>query len=225
MTAWLCLLAVALCDDPTMVPLLGTLPEDGRWAKYNLRVQAANQDQTMTWTVRSVGQFQQGGRDVRCIETEIAAGNGDIPPAVHRMLVPLDAFGPNKHALGQTVRMWKREGTNAVESFDSITGDPITALFLVGATENVRKLEQKEAIDWQRGKLACDVFTGKSTQMIGDGKFHMTWTILRHQEVPFGLAGLRMKITIEDQPDSIDVTLTLQDFGKDAKAALPELTP
>src|SRR5581483_3268117 len=166
----LCLLAVTLTDDPTSVALLETLPADGKWVKYDLRLQIGGQDHNLTWAARSVGNCQQGGRDLRCIETELTGGN-DIPSSVHRMLVPVDAFGPGKHPLGQAIRMWVKKDNTAPESFDSISGDPLTALFLAGATEQVRRLPQKEGVNWQRGKLECDVFTGRSAQTIGDGKF------------------------------------------------------
>jgi len=225
MTVWTCLLAVALSEPPTMVPLLETLPEDGRWVKFDLQLKLGSQDQTLTWVAKSVGQFQQGGRDVRCIETDLTGGNEDIPPSCHRLLVPLDAFGNGKHPLGQAARMWVRRGSDAPESFNNLSDDAITSLFLAGATEDIKRLEQKETVPYQRGKLECDVFTGKSTQMIGDSKFGVTWTILRHDDVPFGLAGVRMKMTIEGETELIQVDMRLQDFGKDAKATLPELTP
>ncbi len=224
MLAWTCLLTVALSADPTMMPLLATLPEDGRWSKFDLRLQVNSQDQLIAWTVRSVGQFQQAGKDVRCIETELT-GNAEIPSNCHRLLVPNDAFGPNKHALGQAVRMWVRKGTDPVESYNDLSGDALTALFLAGITQDLKKPEQKETINWQRGKFECTVYTGKSVQEIGTTKFHTDWTILRHDDLPFGLAGLRMKITPEGQSDVINVTLTLQDHGKDAKATLPDYTP
>lgn len=224
MLAWTYLLTVALAADPTMMPLLATLPEDGRWSKFDLRLQVNSQDQLLAWSVRSVGQFQQAGKDLRCIETELT-GNGDIPSSCHRLLVPNDAFGPDKHALGQAVRMWVRKGGDPVETYNDISGDPLTALFLAGATEMVKKQEPKETVNWQRGKLECTVYTGKSVQEIGTTKFNTDWTILRHDDVPFGLAGLRMKLAPEGSPDVINVTLTLQDYGKDAKATLPDYTP
>lgn len=225
MTAWTYLLTVALSADPTQLPLLATLPEDGRWAKFDLRLQTPDQEQTLAWTVRSVGMFQQAGRDLRCLETELTGGTGNVPPSCHRMLTPIDAFGPDKHALGQTVRMWVRRGEAPIETFDSLSGDPLTALFLTGATENIRRLEKPETVMWQRGKLECDSFTGKSSQEIGASKFVMTWTILRHADIPFGLAGLRMNMSIDGQVDAIKVTLNLQDHGQDAKATLPQLVP
>lgn len=224
MLAWTCLLTVALAADPTLMPLLSTLPDDGRWAKFDMRVQLNGQDHPLSWNIRSVGQFQQAGRDVRCIESEIV-GDADIPSSCHRLLVPNDAFGPDKHALGQAVRMWVRRADNPVETFADPSGDPLMAMFLAGATEQVKKQEQKETVNWQRGQFECTVYTGKSTQDIGTTKFNCEWTILRHDDLPFGLAGLRAKLAPEGQPDAINVTVTLQDYGKDAKATLPELTP
>jgi hypothetical protein len=220
-TSWLTLLFSA---DPTIMPLLVTLPEDGHWAKYDLRVQMGSQDHLVAYTVRSVGQFQQAGKDVRCIETELI-GNAEIPSTVHRFLVPNDAFGPDKFALGQIVRMWVRKGTDPVETYNDLSGDEITRLFQSGITQELKKQDAKEAIGWQRGKLECTVYTGKSSPEIGTTKFHNEWTIQRHDEVPFGLAGLRLKISPEGQDNVLNVTLTLQDFGKDAKASLPDYTP
>lgn len=218
-------MSLALAADPTMAPLLATLPADGAWAKHELRIQVNGQEQLLTWSVRSVGTFQQGGKDLRCIETELTGGGADLPPACHRLLVPIDAFGENKHALGETVRMWVRRGEDPIESFDSISGDPVTALFMAGATENVRKLDKTETVEWQRGKLECTVLTGRSTQEIGTSKFVTNWTVLRHKDVPFELAGVRMSISIGDQSDVVRVNMTLTDYGKDAQATLPQLTP
>ena len=221
---WTCLLTVTLAADPTTMPLLNTLPEDGRWVRYDLRLQVGSQDHLLPYSVRSVGQFQQAGRDVRCIELDLT-GNAEIPSMLHRLLVPNDAFAPEKFALGQAVRMWVRKGSDPVESFNDLTGDPLTMLFQAGITQDLKKLETKETVNWQRGKLECTVFTGKSVQEIGTTKFNTESTILRHDDLPFGLAGLRMKLTPEGSTDVINVTLTLQDYGKDAKATLPEYTP
>lgn len=224
MLAWSALFAVVLATDPTMMPLLTTFPEDGHWAKYDLRLQANSQDHLLPYVVRSVGQFQQAGRDVRCIELDLT-GNAEIPSMVHRLLVPNEAFAPNKFALGQAVRMWVRKGSDPVESYNDIHGDALTMLFQAGITQELKKQEAKETVNWQRGNLECTVFTGKSVQQIGGSNFTTDWTILRHDDVPFGLAGLRMHLKPEGSPDIIHVTLTLQDYGKDAKAALPEYTP
>ncbi len=224
MLAWTYLVAVALSADPTMMPLLATLPEDGRWAKYDLRLQVGSQDHVLSYTVRSVGQFQQAGQDVRCIETDLV-GNAEIPSTVHRILVPNNAFGTDKFALGQAVKMWVRKGSDPVETHTDLGGDQLTQLFQAGITQELKKQEAKETVNWQRGKFECTVYTGKSSPEIGTTKFNTTWTILRHDDLPFGLAGLRMKLAPEGQDDVINVTLTLQDFGKDAKATLPEYTP
>ncbi len=224
MLAWTSLLVVAFAADPTIMPLLTTLPEDGRWSKFDLRLQANSQDHLLPYHIRSVGQFQQAGRDVRCIELDLT-GNAEVPSMVHRLLVPNEAFGPDKFALGQAMRMWVRKGTDPVESFNDITGDALTRLFQAGITQDLKKQDARETVNWQRGKLECTVFTGKSVQQIGGSNFTTDWTILRHDDVPFGLAGLRMNLKAEGTSDVIMVTLTLQDYGKDATAALPDYTP
>jgi hypothetical protein len=187
-------------------------------------LQMGSQDQLFPYTVRSVGQFQQAGKDVRCIETDLV-GNAEVPSMIHRFLVPNDAFGPDKFALSQIVRMWVRKGTDPVETFNDLSGDELTRLFQSGITQELKKLDAKEAVNWQRGKLECTAYTGKSVPEIGTTKFHNEWTILRHDDVPFGLAGVRLKISPEGQDNVLNVTLTLQDYGKDAKASLPDYTP
>lgn len=224
MLVWTYFLTAALSADPTIMPLLASLPEDGRWAKYDLRFQMGSQDQLLPYTVRSVGQFQQAGKDVRCLETDLV-GNAEVPSMIHRFLVPNDAFGPDKYALGRSIRMWVRRGTDPVEMFNDLSGDELTQLFQAGITQELKKQAAKETVNWQRGNLECTVYTGKSAPVIGTTKFPCEWTILRHDDVPFGLAGLRVKISPEGQDNVLNVTLTLQDYGKDAKAALPDYTP
>lgn len=209
--------------EPTLMPLLATLPADGVWAKYQMTVDASGQTHMVEWSVRSVGTGQQAGRDLRIIETSLDQ-IGDLQQSVHRMLVPIDAFGPNKDALGQSVRMWVKRGNDPVERFDGIDGDAITTLWLTGATTDVKRLPAKEAVEWKGNRVECDVFTGKSEHEIGTGKFRCDWTILRNKDVPFGLAGAKLKIAVDDG-NEIKVTLRMQDHGKNAEAKLPDLLP
>lgn len=210
-------------SDPTILPLLATLPDDGVWAKFELKAEFSGQSHVVEWSVRSVGKGQQGGRDLRIIETALDQ-LGDLQHSVHRMLVPVDGFGPNKDALGQSVRMWVKRGNDPVESFDGIAGDAITNLWLTGATAEVKRLPDQQTIDCKGKQLKCDVFTGISDPAIGDGNFHCDWRILRHNDVPFGLAGAKLKIRTTDG-NEIDVDLKLQDYGKNAEAKLPDLLP
>lgn len=209
--------------EPTLMPLLATLPEDGAWSKFEMKVEFSGQTHVVEWSVRSVGKGQQGGRDLRIIETSLDQ-IGDLQHSVHRLLVPVDGFGANKNAVGQSIRMWVKRGNDPVETFDGVAGDAITNLWLTGATSDVKRLPDQQTIDCRGKQLKCDVFTGKSTPAIGDGNFHCDWRILQQKEVPFGLAGAKLKIRTTDG-NEIDVDLKLQDYGKEAEAKLPDLLP
>jgi hypothetical protein len=209
--------------DPTILPLLATLPEDGVWSKFEMKVEFSGQTHVVEWSVRSVGKGQQGGRDLRIIETSLDQ-IGDLQHSVHRMLVPVDAFGPDKDALGQSVRMWVKRGNDPIEMFDGIAGDAITNLWLTGATSDVKRQSEPQTIDCKGKQMKCDVFTGISEPAVGDGTFHCDWRILRQKEVPFGLAGAKLKIRTTDG-NEIAVDLKLLDYGKNAEAKLPDLLP
>jgi hypothetical protein len=218
------LTAVAFAAEPTSVPLIQTLPEDGSWVKFDLRLEGPNIDQTLTWTVRSVGNFQQAGKDLRCIETDLSGGT-DLSPSVHRLLVPVEAFGENKHPLERAVKMWFFRGMEAPQAASGLEADAITAFFLGGPTSDVKKLAESEVVKWQRGELNCTAYTGQSKRMVNTALFDSDWKVLRHPEIPFGLAGLTLKINPGNPGEEIKVTMTLQDHGKNAEPALPSLVP
>lgn len=209
--------------EPTLVPLLATLPEDGAWSKFEMKVEFSGQSHTVEWSVRSVGKGQQGGRDLRILETSLDQ-IGDLQQSVHRILVPVDGFGPNKDALGRSVRMWVKRGNDPIEMYDGIAGDAITNLWLTGATSDIKRQSEPQTIDCKGKSLKCDVFTGKSEPAVGDGTFRCDWRILQQKEVPFGLAGAKLKIRTTDG-NEIDVDLKLLDYGKNAEAKLPDLLP
>lgn len=66
------LLAVSLSDTGELKTgaLLQTLPEDGTWAKFRIKVNGDDQDFSLTWTVRSVGTVKHNGKLCRYVELE-----------------------------------------------------------------------------------------------------------------------------------------------------------
>ena len=84
-----------------------------------------------------------------------------------------------------------------------------------------------EKISWQRGEIACEVKSGSNETEFAGAKLRLDHRILRHQDVPFGVAGMRQKITASfgamDFPANLQ--LNLRDYGQGAKAKLSELMP
>lgn len=220
--------------DAKPAGLLQTLPADGAWVSYDVTVTVNEQDFTMTATARSVGQALHDGQQCRFIEYEQSV---EAPPAISvpqlgnltwRLLVPEEEFGEGRDPLGKAVKTWIKIDDRDPEAVESIElKDPIYKILFQGPRKNLRNEDAKEKINWQRGQLECAVVTGHNDLELGIAKLHMTHRVLRHRDIPFGIAALQQELTgsLFGQEPKITIRVTLRDHGKDAKAKLPELQP
>lgn len=230
----LCSLLPAVADEPKSAALMQTLPPDGAWATFNVTVKVNDQEFVMTATARSVGQVSHGGKNCRFIEYEQTV---DVPPALNipqlgnltwRLLVPEDEFGEGKDPLNKAGKTWVKIDAMQPEEVESVEfKDPFFAILFQGPKKNLKSEDAKEKVIWQRGELECSVISGQNDLEIGVVNLNMTHRILRHRDVPFGIAGMQqdLKASIGGQEQKVAIRVSLRDYGKDAKAKLPDLLP
>ncbi len=219
---------LALADKP---PVRGscvqTLPPDGAWSTYHVSIKVGSQETIANWTARSVGQATHNGKPCRWIELQQTSDDPMFPKMTWRCLVPESEFGEGKHPLGKAVKVWhKLEGQDA-QAVDSIEAqDAIFAGLIQGPESNLKTEDAPEIIPWQKGDLSCSVVAGDSEiKLNGILPTQVHHRIFRHPDAPFGMGGVHwaLKIGDGDQQQAINVKLTLQDQGTDAKAQLPDL--
>lgn len=205
-------------------PLLQTLPEDGAWVAFQGTVDENGQKQSLNWTVKAVGKKDVAG--VACRWIEMAATEGEKNLILIKCLVPESDFGKGKHPLGAAKQVFVKRGEEQTMDVGSLlAADPPHALFLQGPGADAKKLDEKEAIETQSGKLDCDVITGTNQLEFGGLKLSMTTRLLQSDKIPFGLAGAKLQftVTVNGNAQMVKAEMTFKESGKDAKSALPDV--
>ncbi len=216
-----------LAADPIGGSSLQQLAPDGTWAKYQVSIKLAGQEVSATWTARSVGQITHNGLPCRWIELQQESDSPGFPKMTWRCLVPEAEFGEGKHPLGKAVKVWQKVEGQDAQAVDSIEAkDAIFGALIKGPEQNLKAEDAPEIIQWQKGDLKCQVIAGDSdTKLNGAIPVQIHHRIFRHPDAPFGMGGVHWALTIGDgdQTQTVNVKLTLQDQGTDAKSQLPDL--
>src|SRR5262245_29211110 len=109
---------LTFADGLASSPLLQTLPADGAWASFDLKVDVEDREIRTVWTARSVGKIDYQGKPCRFIELEQICDGPIVPafgvvPIVNqcwRAVVPEEEFGVGKNPLAHAVKIWVRNG-------------------------------------------------------------------------------------------------------------------
>ncbi len=219
---------IAVAEEPKSGALIQMLPKDGTWTEFNVNVKLNGQEIVPSWKLRSVGQAFHGGKQCRFIEMEQTCDHPQLQNATWRMLVPEEEFGDGKDPISKMVKCWVKFDSGEPEVVESIPlKDPAFGMLLAGPKQNLKTEEAKEKVSWQQGDLECSVVSGHNAIEFGNTKFGMTHRILRHKDVPFGLAGMQQELNINfgGQKQTATIKMTLKDHGNEAKAKLPDLVP
>jgi hypothetical protein len=206
-------------------PMIQTLPEDGAWAEYHVLFRVDGQELVLTWFLRSVGREQQGGVDCRWIELEERNNTPDRPQQVFKLLIPEDRVGPGRNPLEEPRRiLYRRNSGEEVQEIGSVGevdfGLPILFAGIPGTSE---RQSESEVLDWSRGRLECLVYTGSSQATIGAARIELRHRQLRSEQVPFGLAAMKIDftLTVENETRPGRFELVLKDAGAGAQSVLP----
>lgn len=141
---------------PGPQPLLQTLPKDGEWVSYYVLMKINGGENQVEWKAASVGTKQKEGEPHRWLE--LSAKAGEDVYRVYKALIPESKFAPGKNPLGDAKELWVRRGDDEPERISSLLeDDPYLALLLSGPVSNVKKLDETKTIDWQKGRVECEV--------------------------------------------------------------------
>jgi hypothetical protein len=201
--------------------LLQTLPEDGDWVQFHANMNVGGLATTPTWTAKSVGKKEIAGEKYRWIELQSKDEERNV--LLVKCLVAEAEFGKGKNPLAQAKQVFVKYGKQEPREVASLAvADGPLALILAGPAE-AKKLEKKESVDVQNGRIECEVFTGRSKSEIGNAKFEISHRLLMSDEVPYRLVAAKFQIDADFSGNKFAaaVELTLKETGKNAKSELP----
>jgi hypothetical protein len=215
------LLFAGLAGSASAEESFNQLPEDGAWAKFYVTV-SGNIDQTLRveLTISSVGRVQENGKDCRWIE--LLSNNSDTNARmnVFKLLVPEESLKKGPFGPGDIVRSWvAQEDGTTVEAGNSDNLIPVGFLF-PDNLDDAKRPDEKETVDWQKGKLECSVLTGASKSKLGDQDLTINHRYLLSENTPFGLGGFRNQLKLHESGTEIVIDAKLIDVGTGGTSVL-----
>ena len=224
-------------------PAADKLPKDGAWARYYVVVSFPNGKEYLSrYSIRFVGTVVENGKRHRWIEffsDHTIRGGGK---SVRKFLLPEKALRESSHPLRQYVRGWKGEPgktpmplpTSGPEKERAAIGGT-SLLFLPAVLKPSKVTRNPRTVDYQKGRLRMKSGrAGTFRDMIqeADGRV-ITWKsdyeVWSHKNVPLWMVSRKSKeFVIYKNPNEKETVgsrrtleLTLEDWGTDAKSALP----
>ena len=223
------------------------LADDGAWVRYHIKLSDYNGiEVAKKVTVSSVGRKIKNGRPSRWIEIREEIINDPLSTGnyVVKLLIPekelLTAEKPLLHVARFVYK--SSDGRIIDEIPDQDQKDRLNInegpylVFFPGCMQQSKKLEEPKTIDFQTGRLACDVgVTGRhssgyrSTTVEADVIWTTDYSLWLHNDVPLGFAAATMKTTkgVRDDkgvflfgPQTKTAEYFLEDMGTDAKSAV-----
>jgi hypothetical protein len=148
------------------------------------------------------------------------------PPVKYRLLIPEDAFGKGKHPIEKAVEAWRKIGERPAEKIDDFkNADLFLYTLLSGPGDDVRKLDKKEKVQWQKGAFDCDVLVGSTRLAIGLVDVEIKHRSFYSDDAPFRFAGTEQEfqITVNGKTDTARLEAKLVEVQSQQKSAFPEL--
>jgi len=199
--------------------LVQTLPEDGEWVQFHVNLKIGGQATEPTWTLKSVGSKQVGGAKSRWIELQSKHGERNV--VLFKCLVPESEFGKGKNPLAAAQQVFVKYADQEPRQVESMAAaDPVLWMILSGPPEP-SKLDEKEAVELQSGRVECEVFTGASKGEFAGAKLELEHRLLMSDKVPYRVAAAKFRVTVAGSDFTASVDCVQKDSGKDAKSELP----
>jgi hypothetical protein len=209
--------------------LLYQLPEDRSWvrfdAEYTFRLDGMEQaGRGMgTMTMASVGKVLEGSETCRWIEFKVyLKDSGMEHTLIRKLLIPERHLKKGQNPTEHVVRGWAKYDNEDVEPAVPIHGR--WPAYLAGPLQDERELD-KQLVESKLGALKCKGTTGWIQYKEGDLEMKVTFETRLHEKAPFGVVSTRMRFEVKRDgkvQQTIDATLKLTDFGRDAETALPD---
>lgn len=215
---------VTCCAAASADPLFQTLPKDGTGAKFHINLVINGKEQVRTWQIRSTGGREHEGKPARWIELLGEAYDG--ASVKYRLLIPEAAFGRGKHPIEKAVEVWRKFGDRSAEKIDDFkNADLFLYTLLSGPGDDVRKLDGKEKVQWQKGAFDCDVLVGSTRLALGGLDVEIKHRSFYSDEAPFRFAGTEQnfKYTVNGKTDNVRLEAKLIEIQAQQLSAFPDV--
>jgi hypothetical protein len=174
-------------------------------------------------TMASVGKAIEGSEACRWIEFKIhLKDSGMEHTLIRKLLIPEKYLKKGENPTAHVVRGWAKYDDEDVERAVPVHG--WWPAYLAGPLQDERKLE-KQLVESKLGVLECEGLTGWMEYQEGDLHTKATFETRLHEKAPFGVVSSRMRFEMTRDGKvqrTIDATLKLTEFGRDAETALPD---
>ncbi|MDB5391764.1 MAG: hypothetical protein JWM11_7410 [Planctomycetaceae bacterium] len=204
--------------------LVQNLPADGSWISFHVILKVEDQEVRAVWSIRSVGVKTVDGVPCRWIELESVEGPKHM---IFKLQIPEKEFGKGKNPLGSARKVWaKFPGDAPAKEYSNLAEvDLPLSIIIEGPTADIKRRADKEPIKWQNGQFDSDVFEGVHRKELFGSKYELTHVVWKHADVPFGVTAMKqtLKMQFGEQSRLGKLDMSLKEFGKDAKSALPQV--
>ncbi len=199
--------------------ILRTLPKSGEWVEYHATLKFDTTESNGTARLRSLGAESFGDEPCRWIELEM--NDGERATQLYKLLVPVKHLGDGSDPVDHAVRIWFREGDGAVQQVEPKKMDLSFAGAMLHQPVKADETLEKRKFPWQRGTIEA---TGRKGTRSLEKPLGGTLTSSRWltDDVPSGVAGLLVVIRPQGSNSEFRLELVVNDFGTDAKSALPD---
>ncbi len=205
-------------------PLFQTLPEDGVGVKFHVNMVLNGAEQIRSWQILSVGKHTKSSKPARWIELHGEAFDGT--PVKYKLLVPESEFGRGKNPLGKATEAWRKIRDQTPEKIEDFkTADVFLNTLLSGPGKDVRKLDTKKQIGWQKGNFDCEVVEGSARLSLGIFNLTVNHRCFYNETAPFGFVGTEQEfeVTVNGKTDHARIEALIVDILKKQKTAFPEV--
>lgn len=221
--------------------LIQSLPKASAWVKYNIQINAVEpqvKESTGTLVVKLLGRVTENGEVHRWVEIEMnAEEDGKKQHSVLKALIREKDLQPNAKTSINILRGWQllENGETKVgpkelaENERSPNGH--FALFIRTQIKNETTVKKAKTIDYQKGQLKMEsARTGDVEVSLGPNapaelKNSVKQTVWNHKSIPTGTAAITFQVVMlrkDVVAMKVNMKLEVQDFGNDAKSALPD---
>jgi hypothetical protein len=216
--------ATVFANTAAADPLFQTLPEDGVGVKFHVNMVLNGKENIRTWQIRSVGRPVKSDKPSRWIELHGEAYNG--VPIKFKLSIPEAEFGRGKNPLGKATTAWRKVRDQAPEQIEDFKNqDLILYTLLSGPGKDVRKLDDKKQIGWQKGSFDCDVVEGSTQLSLGTLNLTVKHRCFYHEKAPFGFVGTEQEfiVKVNGKTDHATIEALIVDIQKKQETAFPEV--
>lgn len=227
----LAILMAAADDSISAGSLIQRLPEDGAWVAFHSTEDWDNGTKRTTKViVKSVGKTTADNLPCRWIELEF---HPELPADKNyalKLLIPESQFLDGGDPLAHVKDAWEvvdGEEPRELPIEDIQSNRPRLDIWLPPLVKNLERSEERHQVEWQQGRLDCEVWKGSQKFKYGYGRVDANYRLSLSDKVPFGIAATTSKLSERyDSGDEDEAKGTIQfsmtDMGRDAVSMIKQ---